>query len=137
MKAIQPYLFFNGNCRGAMSFYAAALSAKVDIMTYGQQPNCADADKDRVMHANISAPDGSALMASDAPSASPLPEGANFNVSIVCDSAEEQDRLFAALSEGGEVHQPLQNTFWGARFGMLHDRFGIGWMLSHHAQPQA
>ncbi|HLI77659.1 MAG TPA: VOC family protein, partial [Acidobacteriaceae bacterium] len=107
------------------------------MMTYGQQPNCAEADKNRVMHANISAPDGSAVMASDAPAAKPIPEGGNFNISIACDSAEEQDRIFNALSEGGHVHQPLQNTFWGARFGMLRDKFGVGWMLSHHSRPQA
>lgn len=137
MKAIQPYLFFNGNCLEAMQLYADALGTKVHMMNYGQQPNCPDADKDRVMHADLRAPDGSALMASDAPSSSPVPEGGNFNISIACDSAEEQDRIFAAPGEGGKVHQPSQNTFWGARSGMLRDKFGVGWMLSHHSRPQA
>lgn len=137
MKAIQPYLFFNGNCREAMEFYASALGAKPYFMNYGEQPNCAEADKDRVMHSSIGAPDGSAIMASDAPSTNPLTEGQNFNVSIVCDTPEEQDRIFAALGNGGHVHQQLQDTFWGARFGMLRDKFGIGWMLSHNTQHHA
>jgi PhnB protein len=73
-------------------------------------------------------------MASDAPPGQPVPEGRNFSLSVACDSREEQERMFAALSEGGEVRQALQDTFWGAHFGMLIDRFGVPWMLSHHEQ---
>lgn len=137
VKAIQPYLFFNGNCREAMQFYASTFGTQVHMMTYAEGPNCPEGDGDRVMHASINSPDGSALMASDTPSARPIPEGGNFNVCIGCDSPEEQDRIFAALSEGGHVYQQLQDTFWGARFGMLRDKFGLGWMLNYHTRPQS
>lgn len=75
MKAIQPYLFFNGNCREAMEFYASALGGKLNVMTYAQAPNAPADGADRVMHANILASDGSALMASDAMPEHPVTAG--------------------------------------------------------------
>lgn len=137
MKAIQPYLFFNGNCREAMQFYATALGTEVNLMPYGHGGQSDPDDAERIMHSAICAPDGSAIMASDVPTRQPVPEGKNFSVSIACDSREEQERIFSALSSGGTVSMPLQDTFWGAHFGMLDDRFGVRWMLSHHAQAQA
>ena len=131
MQTIQSYLFFNGNCREAMEFYAALLGGKLYMMTYGEGPQCPDGAAELLMHANISVDDESVLMASDTPPQKPLQEGQNFNLTLNCASREQQDRLFAALSEGGHVSQPLQDMFWGARFGMLRDRFGIGWMLNH------
>ena len=133
MQTIQSYVFFNGNCREAMEFYAGVLGGKLDMMTYGQSPQCPEGAEDAVMHANINVGGESVLMASDAPPADPLPEGQNFSLCLNCTSREEQERVFAALSEGGVVRQPLQDTFWGAHFGMLRDRFGVGWMLNHQA----
>ena len=134
MKALQPYLFFNGNCREAMEFYARALGGKLSMMTYDQAPNPPAGGANLVMHSNILAPDGSSLMASDAPPGRPVPEGKNFSLSIACDNLDEEQRIFSALSEGGQVRQPLQDTFWGAHFGMLEDKFGVHWMLSYHNQ---
>lgn len=134
MKALQPYLFFNGNCREAMEFYASSLGGKLSMMTYDQAPNPPAGGANLVMHADISAPNGAVLMASDAPPGRPIPEGKNFSLSIACDSREEEQKIFAALSEGGQVRQPLQDTFWGAHFGMVEDRFGVMWMLSYHQQ---
>lgn len=136
MKAIQPYVFFNGNCKEAMQFYAGVLGGKLSMMTYDQAPTPPPGGENLVMHANILAGDGSVLMASDAPPGRPLEEGRNFSLSIACDSRDEQERIFAALSESGSVLQALQDTFWGAHFGMLVDRYGVTWMLSHH-DPQA
>ena len=136
MQAIQMYLFFSGNCREAMNFYAGVLSAKLDLMLYGDGPApCPEGSAGRVMHANLSAEGESLLTASDAPANQPLPVGNNFSLSLNCKSREDQERLFAVLSEGGQVRQPLQDTFWGAHFGMLQDKYGVGWMLSSHAHP--
>lgn len=131
MKAIQPYLFFNGNCREAMEFYASALGGKLNLTTYAEGPQAPPEGGDRIMHANIVVGDWAMLMASDPMPGQPVAEGKNFSLCIVCDSREEEERLFAALSEGGKVLQPLQDTFWGAYFGMLYDKFGITWMLSY------
>jgi PhnB protein len=91
--------------------------------------------KDRIMHARLAM--GSAvLMASDTMPEMPFTQGNNFSVSIQCDDAGQIDRIFTALSAGGTVTMPLQKTFWAPRFGMLKDKFGIGWMLNLEAPKQ-
>jgi len=70
------------------------------------------------------------LMASDIMPGMPFKQGNNFSVMIECENAAEQDRIFAALGEGGTVTMPLQDTFWEARFGMVTDQFGISWMFN-------
>ncbi len=131
MKAIQPYLTFNGNCREAMEFYAQALGGKLEMTTYAEAPGAPMADAaNRIMHARIT--DGDAvLMASDMPPGKTELPVSGFSLSVICESREEEERLFAAMSEGGNVTMPLQDTFWGAHFGMLHDKFGIRWMFDY------
>ncbi len=129
MKKIVTYLMFDGNCREAMTFYAAAFEAPLDMSTFGEMPDAKPEGADRVMHARFAA-GGGTLMASDTMPGMPFSAGNNFSVSVDCESAGEQDRLMTALSEGGAVTMPLQETFWGARFGMLKDRFGIQWMFN-------
>lgn len=130
MNAIEPYLFFNGNCREAMNFYAGVFGGKADFMTYAEAP-AADqhGGGERIMHARLT--EGAfSLMASDPPPGQSVGVGGNFALSLNCQNHADQDRLFAGLSAGGRVTMTLQNTFWGVRFGMLFDRFGTQWMLS-------
>lgn len=134
MNAIEPYLFFNGNCRDAMNFYAGVFGGKLYLMTYAEAPSDPHGGGDRILHARLA--DGAfVLMASDPPPGQSVGVGGNFAMSLQCESHAEQDRFFAALSEGGRVTMPLQNTFWDARFGMLFDRFGTQWMLSVSKPP--
>jgi len=129
MKAIQTYLTFNGNCREAMNFYTDALDAELHLMEGEEAPGAPADFADRIMHARLHK--GSAvLMASDSMVANPVTFGSNFSVSIDCENTAEQDRYFAALSAGGKVTMPLADMFWGARFGMLTDKFGVNWMLN-------
>ena len=140
MKAIETYLTFDGNCREAMTFYADALDAKLNIMPGSEMPGASESDKDRVLHALL-AKGPVKLMASDTMSMTPfkLAPGNNFSISIDCEGPEEQDRYFSKLGAGGEIRMPLQDTFWGARFGMLTDKFGVQWMFNydkpHAASP--
>ena len=135
MKLIQPYLIFDGNCRDAMTFYKEALAAELDLMPWNEAPGVPPAEEGRVIHARLHK--GAAiLMASDNAPGMAWHQGDNFSVCLDCDSPDEQDRCFAALGAGGHITMPLGDTFWGARFGMLVDRFGINWMLSY-ALPQA
>lgn len=129
MKAINSYLMFNGNCREAMEFYAKAFGGELHVMTWAEAPQPPTEGADLVMHSRLTS--GSVLlMASDTPGdRPPTPAGRNVGLSIECSSREEEERLFAALSEGGTVMMPLQDTFWGAFYGMLTDKFGIWWML--------
>ena len=129
MNAIEPYLFFNGNCRDAMSFYADVFGGKLHLMTYAEAPSDPQGGGDRILHASLD--DGAfTLRASDGPPGQSVGVGGNFALSLHCDTQERQDSLFAALADGGRTIMPLQNTFWGARFGMLFDRFGTQWMLN-------
>ncbi len=136
MKSLTPYLIFNGNAREAMQFYADVLHADLRVSSGGDMPNCSEANKDKVLHASLSS--GAVnLMASDDMSNNPFQIGNNVWLTIDCSTAEEQTRLFDALSASGSVSMPLQDTFWGAHFGMLTDRFGVHWMFNLDKGPQA
>lgn len=130
MKAVTTYLNFDGNCREAMTFYAKCLGGELTLTPFSEMPgNHPPEAKDRIMHARVTK-GLPVLMASDAMPGTPFHPGAGFSISIMCESAEEIDSLFAALSEGGKVGMPLADQFWGARFGMFTDKFGIRWMLN-------
>jgi PhnB protein len=135
MKEVVTYLNFDGNCREAMTFYAKCFGGELELRPFSGMPgNHPPEAKDRIMHARVSkgSTPGSTpvLMASDTMPGSPFHPAAGFSISVTCESAHEIDRLFAELSEGGKVGMPLADQFWGARFGMLTDKFGIHWMLS-------
>jgi PhnB protein len=133
MKQTVPFLTFNGNCREAITFYQKCFDAELSIMPVSSAPfDAPPAAKDLIMHATLTK--GSEfLMAADTwggSGAPPYQKGNNFSVAIQGDSLEENEKFFNALSEGGQITMPLQDMFWGARFGMLTDRFGIQWMFN-------
>jgi PhnB protein len=133
MKNINTYLIFGGNCRPAMEFYKKCLGGVLYMMSYSEMPGgSADVPQEAqnwIMHARLTIKD-LVLMASDAQSKSSVEQGNNFFVSLACESIEEAENLFKALSENGEVIMPVQETFWALRFGMLTDKFGIKWMIN-------
>ncbi|PYS13019.1 MAG: VOC family protein [Acidobacteria bacterium] len=137
MKAIVTYLNFDGNCREAMKFYQRCLGGELSIMPFSEAPGDFPKEaKDRVMHARLTKDGTPLLMASDTMPGSNFVQGTNFSISIDCQSAEETDRLFNAFSEKGKITMPLQDAFWGARFGMLRDQFGINWMFNFEKPKQ-
>jgi PhnB protein len=131
---IQPYLFFGGRCEEALELYRTALGAQVDfLMRYQESPEPLPPGRlppgfeNKVMHATFHI-GGTTLMASDG-----CEEGASFDgfsLSLAVPTAAEADRAFAALADGGKVTMPLTKTFWSPCFGMVTDRFGVGWMVS-------
>jgi PhnB protein len=137
MKAIVTYLNFDGNCREATKFYQQCLGGELSIMPFSEAPGDFPKEaKDRVMHARVTKDGTTLLMASDTMPGSNFIQGTNFSISIDCQSAEETDRLFNAFSENGQITMPLQDAFWGARFGMLRDKFGINWMFNFEKPKQ-
>jgi PhnB protein len=130
MKAFQPYLNFDGNTRDAMTFYQKCTGGELKIQTFGDvKAPGPPGSENRVMHAHLQK--GSAvLMASDTMPGMPFTQGNNIWVNIDCDGVPEIEALFKAFSEGGKVIMPLADQFWGARFGMLTDKFGINWMFN-------
>jgi PhnB protein len=134
-KLIQPYLFFNGHCEEAIEFYRTAIGGQVEIMMrYKESPDPAPPGMvpegwgDKVMHVSLRIGD-TVLMASDGCHAE-KPGFAGFSLSLSVPDEAEADRAFKALAEGGQVRMPLTKTFWSPCFGMLEDRYGIGWMIS-------
>ena len=131
MKQINAYLNFDGDCREAMNFYARSLEADVHMMPFSEMPGQApQGTEDRIMHAALLKGNTPILMASDT-APGQLQSGNNFWLNIQCESLEEIEGLFRAFGEGGTVKMPLHDAFWGARFGMLTDRFGTNWMFNY------
>ncbi len=129
---INPYLNFNGNCAEAFQFYAKALGGKdLRIMSFRDSPMAAEMpanEKDMVMHARF-ALGNFKIMGSDAPGGRyNKPQGYAVNIDV--DTPEEADRIFAALSPGGNIGMPIAETFWAKRFGMVTDKFGTHWMVN-------
>jgi PhnB protein len=130
MKEVTAYLHFDGNCREAMTFYGKCFGAELQLIKFSEMPgNPSKETGDRIMHARLTK--GSrVLMASDTQPGMPFQTGSNFSIAVECESLPEIERLFTALGEKGKTAMPLQDTAWGARFGMLTDQFGIHWMFN-------
>lgn len=135
---ISPYLNFPGTAEAAMNFYAKALGGTLsEIYRFGAMPGfeeLPEAVKNHVMHVALMLPGGSRLMASDVLDGMGPPHilGTNMSISIHPTSREEADRLFTALSEGGEIGMPIEDQSWGDYYGHLTDSFGIQWMINYH-----
>ena len=135
---IAPYLMFNGNCEEALNFYAQALNGKIEnLMRFEGSPAEEMSDnKQDVLHATFVA-DGIMFMASDGGKNAPVEtDGGRVHLSLDFNSVEEEEKIYIALSEGGRQTMPLADTFWGARFGMLTDKFGINWMFNYDKPGQ-
>jgi len=141
MATTNTYLNFNGNCEEAFNFYKSVFGGEFGFLgRFSEMPKSKDykipnSDLNKIMH--VSLPIGnSILMGSDTGGdwAPTFIKGNNFSVSVTAESKTEANKLFSALSEGGQITMPLENTFWGDYFGMLTDRFGINWMVSYGEQ---
>ncbi|MGZ6010179.1 MAG: VOC family protein [Rhizomicrobium sp.] len=128
---VQPYLFFDGRCDEALAFYKKAIGAEVGmLMRWKDNPDpaaCNAANKDKVMHASVKIGEAT-VMASDG-RCEGKPEFKGFALTISAKTAAEADKTFTALSDGGQVQMPMTKTFFSERFGMLADKFGVGWMI--------
>jgi PhnB protein len=128
---VQPYLSFEGRAEEAIEFYRRALGAQVEmLMRFKERPDQTMAppgSDDKVMHACLRIGE-TAVMASDS-RCTGKPSFSGFSLSITAADEAEAERLFAALSDGGQVQMPLAKTFFAKRFGMAADRFGVSWMV--------
>ena len=138
IRQLNPYLSFNGSAGKAIQLYESALGARTEnVMRFGdaQGMPVAPADKDRVLHAVLHIGAG-VLMLSDSMPGAPTPSGNNVTVTLDFDDAADMSARFDALAVGGKVTMPLADTFWGARFGMLTDAFGVPWMFNCQLKAQ-
>ena len=130
---VQPYVFFNGRCEEAITFYQQALGAQVEmLMRFSESPDPTPPELvppdwgHKVMHSSIRI-GSTVVMASDG--CAPEPGFKGFSLSLSVADIAAADKAFAALADGGEVQMPLGTTFWSPRFGVLTDRFGVSWMV--------
>ena len=132
MSQINSYLTFNGNCREAMTFYKECLGGELIFQTVGESPlsrKMPKKMKDCILHSTLTK--GSLiLMGSDMVSEQGLIKGNSVSLSLNCNSEEEIKNCYAKLSNGGSKNHPLEDSFWGALFGDLIDKFGNHWILN-------
>jgi PhnB protein len=128
---IQAYLNFDGRCREAFTFYQQVLGGQLTMETHGESPMREQTPPqwhDRILHARLVVGDQELMGSDSPPDRHATPQG--FAVSLNLADLGEAERIFAALSAGGSVQMPLQETFWANRFGMCTDRFGVPWMVN-------
>ncbi|MES2774283.1 MAG: VOC family protein [Bacteroidota bacterium] len=145
MAQVNPYLTFKGNCEEAFSFYKEAFGKEFTFIgrfkdmppAPGGEP-MSEEEGNLVMHVSLPISGETNLFGSDAPAAyqDHTVVGNNISISINAETKEEADTLFNSLSAGGTVTMPMDNTFWGAYFGMFTDKFGIAWMVNFDTQPK-
>ncbi len=131
MTIIKSYLTFNGNCREAMTYYQQCLGGLLELQTIGESPMAEKMPyemKDLILHASLK--DGALeLMGSDMVGDQGLLRGNNVSLLLDCENEAQIRISYKKLSEGGEATHPLEETFWGALFGDLKDKYGNQWLL--------
>lgn len=129
--AIQPYLMFNGSCEEAIEFYRKALGAEVQMMLrFKEAPDqsmMTPGTDEKIMHACLKIGDGVVLLSDGMCTGQKNFDG--FSLSFTVADEAEADRRFNALADGGQVRMPLGKTFFSPSFGVVADRFGVGWMV--------
>lgn len=140
MAKINPYLYFLGNTEEVFNFYKSIFGGEfAAVMRYGDMSgqegceNMPEADKAKIMHIALPLSDGHVLMGTDAVGehAKDAAFGNNISLSVSTDSKEDAEKFFNGLTEDGKITMPLSDTFWGAYFGMLTDKFGVNWLINY------
>ena len=130
---LYTYLNYGGNCAQAFRFYEEHLGAKITMMmTHGQLPDPSGVSpdwKDAILHARLDLGE-TVLLGADVPPERFQPMRRAY-LSLIVDTTEEAERIYAVLSDGGQIFMPMEETFFAFRFAMLRDKFGTSWMLLH------
>ena len=138
MKAVNPYLNFNGNTEEAFNFYKSVFGGEFQMvmrMKDAQGMPVPAGQEEKIMHIALPLDNGTVLMASDNCNDASFKEGNNFYISIHTDNVEEGEKLYGALAAGGNSEHPFKKEFWGDYFGSLTDKFGVNWMI-HYVENQ-
>ncbi len=141
MAGLNPYLNYPGTTEEAFNFYKSVFGGDfANLMRFKDTPEASKLsaeEGEKIMH--VSYPiKGTMLMATDALESmgQKIDNGNSFHLAVSADSKEEADKYFNSLAVGGTVVMPLMDTFWGAYFGMLKDKYGVQWMVSHDKNMQ-
>jgi PhnB protein len=143
MAIINPYLNFEGTTEAAFNFYKSVFGGEfLMIQRFKDTPEAdrvPEAEKNMLMHVSLPIGKHNVLMGTDALESMghKITPGTNFSIAIGTETKEEADRLYKGLAAGGKESMPMTQTFWGAYFGMLTDKFGVQWMVSYDANVNA
>lgn len=143
MATMNPYLNFQGNTEEAFNFYKSVFGGEFQaVMRFGDMPGCDespinDEEKGKIMHIALPVGDGM-LMGTDALESmgQKISFGNNSYVCISPESREQADKFFNGLADGGKVEMGMSDTFWGAYFGTVADKFGVQWMINFDRRPE-
>ncbi|HJU67556.1 MAG TPA: VOC family protein [Gemmatimonadaceae bacterium] len=134
---LYTYLNYGGNCREAFEFYVEHLGGRItEVTTHGEMGESGNIPpdwKDAVLHARMELGE-TMLLGADIPPDRFQPMRSAY-LTLIVDSNEEAERIYALLKEGGQIFMPMEETFFAHRFAMLRDRFGTSWMLLHEHSP--
>lgn len=137
MQQLGVYLTFPGKCEEALHFYKNCFDGEIlSLQRFGEMPQeqgspeMPEDFKQKVMHSEFKAGDLYFMASDDMYHKSELVMGSNLTLSLNFGSEKEQEKVFNRLAEGGKITMPLEDTFWGARFGMLTDKYGFHWMVN-------
>ena len=134
---LYTYLNYGGNCRQAFEFYAKHLGGKITfITTHGELSDASQVPpewRNAVLHARIELGE-TVVLGADIPPDRFQPMRSAY-LTLMLGSIDEAERLYALLTDGGEIFMPMEETFFAHRFAMLRDRFGTSWMLLHERAP--
>jgi len=126
---LNPYLHFDGTARDAITFYQSVFGGELALNTFGEM-GLEGEQAEQVMHAQLEAPSGLVLMASDTPPGETLTPGSTVTLSLSGDDDATLRGWFEQLSDGGEIHVPLEKQMWGDVFGQFADRYGVTWLVN-------
>lgn len=131
MIGVKPYIGFQGNCEEALNFYRDCIGASIEgMLRYGDSPMAGNGNEDKIMHAVLRIGENIIMAADSIHDEHPVKVGNNISLAVGVDTAEDAEKMFSRMAEGGRVTMPLQETFWAACFGMLQDKFGVNWMFN-------
>lgn len=139
MTQINSYLTFSGNCREAMNFYKECLDGELILQTIGESPMADKMPakmKECILHSSIERKGVLMLMGTDCVPEGGLIKGNGVSLTLNCSSEEEIKNYYEKLSAGGKTTHPLENTFWGALFGGLTDKYGNHWLLNYNKEQK-
>jgi len=140
MATLNPYLYFNGNCKEAFNLYKSLFQKEFTYL--GRYQDVPQTDRqifketdEKIMHVSLPISKETVLMGADNQEAyTELLTYSNFSLIVHTDTREEADRLFNGLSEGGQIKMPMNQTFWGSYYGICIDKFGIMWKITTESE---
>lgn len=132
MAQLNPYLNFNGKCREAMTFYQACLGGELFMQKGAESPVSAQMPPEmgaNVLHSTLT--NGSVMMMGPDMMSNAVKSGNSITLFLNCESHEEINEVFGKLSENGQIITPLHQSFWGASFGELTDKYVVLWSINY------